>query len=137
MGNSRGLRRLIGACLDHERTLDHESGLVDDDRRVVLSRLAGERARFVERLQALGEPGVRATGSWFGLLRELLRGFWVMAGGPNYGDAIAECRRSRSRTEALYEQAIRRSWSQPILPALIEQRDRIRHERRELLALQF
>lgn len=137
MGNSRGLQQLIGACLDDERTLDHESGLVDDDRRIVLSRLAGERARFAERLQTLGEPGVRATATWFGLVRELVRNFRVIAGGPNNGDAIAECRRSRNRTEALYEKAIRRPWSQPILPALIEQRDRIRYQRGELLALQF
>lgn len=137
MGNSRGLQQLIGACLDDGRTLDHASGLVDEDRRAVLSRLASERARFAERLQTLGEPGIQATGSWAGMLRELVRSFRVIAGGPNNGDAIAECRRSRSRTEALYEKAIRRPWSQPILPTLMEQRDRLRYERRELLQLQF
>src|SRR5258708_18855715 len=97
MRNSQGLQRLIVGCLDDERTLQYESGLVDPNRNVVLSRLANERARFADRLRTLGEPGARATGSWLGGLRELFRGAWVIAAGRNSGDSIAECRRSRDR----------------------------------------
>jgi hypothetical protein len=137
MRNSKGLQRLIVGCLDDERALDYESGLVDHDRQVVLSRLADERAKFADRLRTLGEPGARATGSWRRRLRELLRGVRVLAGGRNNGDSIAECRRSRDRTEALYDQAVKLQWLPPILPTLFEQRDRIRRSRGELLALQF
>ena len=51
--------------------------------------------------------------------------------------AIAECRRSRDRTEAMYDKAVNLPWPGQVLPTLIEQRDRIRHEREELIALQF
>jgi hypothetical protein len=73
MRNSKGLARLIVGCLDDERTLDYESGIVDAARHLVLMRLASERARFAERLRTLGEPGVRESGSWSGCVRALAR----------------------------------------------------------------
>ena len=61
----------------------------------------------------------------------------MLMGGCNSSDSILACRRSCDRTEALYDKALRLHWSQPILPTLLEQRDRIRLSRGELLAIQF
>jgi hypothetical protein len=137
MRNSKGLERLIVGCLDDEHTLDYESGIVDAARHLVLARMASERASFAEHLRTLGEPGARESVSWSGRLRELARSVRVLMGGCNSGDSILECRRSCDRTEALYDKAVRLQWSQPILPTLLVQRDRIRLSRGELLAIQF
>ena len=137
MRNSEGLQRLIIGCLDDERALHYESGIVDHNHRLVLSRLADERVQFADRLRVLGEPGACETRSWRGALRELLRRVRVLAGGRNKSDSIAACRRSCDRTEALYDQAVKLQWSQSILPTLLEQRDCLRRSRGELLALQF
>ncbi len=137
MHNPKGLRRLIIGCLDDERALHYESSHVDLTRQLVLSRLADERAHFADELRTLADPGVRASASWLGRVREWFRMVWVLARGCNSGDAIAVCRRSGSRTEALYSKAIKRQWSEPILPTLLEQRDRIRHSAAELSLLQY
>jgi hypothetical protein len=130
---------LIAACRDDQRTLTYESRFVDDQRRVVLTRLAAERGEFVERLRDRRTPRVdsRATGSWKESLREFGRSVRVLAGGANSGDAIAECRRSRSRTEARYERALELKWPGEILPLLLEQVNSIRQAQGELIALQF
>ena len=137
MRNSKGLQRLIIGCLDDERALHYESGIVHHNHRLVLSRLADERVQFADRLRALGEPGAHETRSWRGALRELLRAVRVLVGGRNNGDSVAACRRSCARTEALYDQAVKLQWSQPILPTLLEQREHLRRSCGELLGLQF
>ena len=135
---SKAFKVLIRACVDDERTLHHECGFVDDSRRVVLSRLAAERTRFAEQLRRLaGTEGADSTGSWRELMRELRRSIRVVAGGPNSSDAVSACRRSRERTEAVYDRVLGLPWPKQTLSTLREQRDRIREERRELIGIQF
>lgn len=134
---SNGLQRLIVACVDDECTLRQETSKVDEWRQHVLSRIASERLQFAVRLRAMGEPGVHASRSWSSFLRQFARRVRVIAGGPNRGDAIAECRRSRDRTEAMYDKAVKLPWPGQVLPTLMDQRERIRREREELIALQF
>ena len=129
---------LIRACVDDERTLHHECGFVDDHRRVVLSRLAAERTRFAEQLRQLaGTEGADTTSSWRELMREVRRSIRVVAGGPNNSDSVSACRRSRDRTEAVYERVLDLPWPKQALSTLLEQRDRIHDERKDLIAIQF
>jgi hypothetical protein len=138
--SGRRLERLIGACIDDERTLRHESRFVGPGRRAELLRLAFERQQFADELRILSEGrrgGSRAGGSFWERLREFARSLRVVAGGPNSGDAIAACRRSGDRTEAHYARAIAWTWSEHVVPTLLAQRSRMREQHDELLAMQF
>ena len=131
------LRKLIRACVDDERMLQHESKLVDARRAEALQRLAHERAQFVTDLERLDSAPRRAAGSWAELLREAGRDAFVLAAGRNTGDSIAVCRRSRARTEKRYEKALEGSWSDDARRVLAGQQRRLHDEASELVHLQF
>ncbi len=137
MTPSKALRKLIRACVDDECTLRHESTLVDPLRADALTHLARERERFVMDLERLAETQQPHDGSWSELSREARRNVWVAAAGPNSGDAIWSCRRSRARTEARFDKALKSSWPAEIQRLLVAQRCRLRDEADELVALQF
>lgn len=137
MDQSKELQRLIVGCLDDERALRYESGLVEGDSRVMLRRLADDRERFADRLRTFGEPGDHASVSTRNRIRELARSLRVLAGGRHHGDSIAACKRSCDRIEALYTEVMQRQWSQAILPTLTEHRSQIRQARGELRAIQY
>jgi hypothetical protein len=138
MKTPAAIRRLISACVDDERTLRHERGFVDPTRAAALARMGRERAQFVDDLERLVGPSrSRATGSWAELFRELGRNLQVLAGGRNNGDAIAACRHSRARTEALYEQAMQRPWQDRMRVVLEGQQRRLEEASAELNRLQF
>jgi hypothetical protein len=140
MRTSNGLKRLIVACLDDERTFRNESRFVHESRRIVLGNLASERAGFAKQLRVAGgasHADDRASRPWSSVLRGLARRIRVAAGGPNSGDAIAECRHSQDRTEGLYDQVVGLPWSKEVLSTLREQRSRIHDVHAELMALQF
>jgi hypothetical protein len=131
------LRRLIRACVDDGRTLRHESKLVDEVRAEALMRLAREREQFVMDLERLAKCEQPHDGSWGELSRETRRNVWVAAAGRNSGDAITSCRRSRARTEAVYDEALQASWPDEIQRVLAAQRHRVHGEADELIQLQF
>ena len=82
MKNANVLRRLISTCVDDERTLQHESKIVDEGRAGTLRRLARGRGKFVDELEQLvGHTQRRASGSWAELLREAGRRVQVVAAG--------------------------------------------------------
>jgi hypothetical protein len=138
MKTSRLLRKLIRACVDDERTLQHERHFVDSGRGVTLTRLARERQQFVVDLAALAEPGQSGPdGSWSELLREVGRNMQVAAAGRNSGDAVATCRHSRSRTEACYDRALQSFWPAEMRCMLESQQGRLHEEADELNRLQF
>jgi hypothetical protein len=137
MKTSDILRKLIRACVDDERTLRHESKLVDAGRAEALMRLAREREQFVTDLERLAEREQPHDGSWAELSREAARDVWVTAAGRNNGDAIRSCRHSRTRTEALYDKALQGSWPDEVLRVLAAQRRRLHDETEELDRLQF
>jgi hypothetical protein len=128
MKTSDVLRKLIRGCADDEHTLRHESRLVDAVRAEALRRLARERGEFVTDLVRLAKCEHPHDGSWTELSREAGRALWVVAAGRNNGDAIASCRRSRSRTEALYDEALRGSWPDETMRVLSAHRRRIHDE---------
>ena len=132
------LQKLIRACVDDERMLQHESKLVDARRAGALQRLAHERARFVADLDRLESRAPRRpTGSWVELLREAGRDVFVLAAGRNTSDSIAICRRSRARTEKRYEKALEGPWSDDARRVLAAQQRRLHDEADELVHLQF
>jgi len=131
------LRQLIRACVDDERTLQHERGFLDGYRSVALTRMARERQQFVVDLEALAVPGQsKPGGSWAELLREVGRNVQVAAAGRNNGDAIATCRHSRQRTEACYDRALQTSWPTEMQRVLESQQGRLHEEADELNRLQ-
>jgi hypothetical protein len=134
---SSDLRRLIRACVDDGRTLRHESKLVDEVRAETLMRLAREREQFVTDLERLAGGTQPHDGSWRELSRESRRNLWVVAAGPNCGDAVASCRHSRARTEAVYDRALQASWPDDFQRVLAEQRRLLHAEADELIHLQF
>jgi hypothetical protein len=137
MKTSPLLRKLIRACVDDERTLRHESQFVDASIAVALRRLAREREHFVADLERVGECQVPGDGSWGELSREAARALWVAAAGPNKGDALATCRHSRARTEALYDKALQASWPDGIRFVLASQQRCLHDEAADLYQLQF
>jgi hypothetical protein len=137
MATSGVLRKLIRACVDDGRTLRNESRFVDPGRLEVLTRLASEREQFATDLERLAKREQPHDGSWIELTREVERDAWVAAAGGNNGDAIASCRRSRARTEAVYDEALQGSWPDEIQRVLAAQRRRLREEADELNRLQF
>lgn len=137
MTNTDGLRKLIRACVDDGRTLRHESKLVDAARAEALTRLAREREEFVATLERLAQSQQPHDGSWRELSREVKRDVWVAAAGRNNGDAIASCRRSRARTEALYDEALQAPWPDEIRQVLTAFRHLLHNEADELIKLQF
>lgn len=138
MKTSKILRNLICACVDDERTLQHERTFADPGRAETLTRLANERAQFVEDLERLGERSQsRPIGSWAEFFRELGRDVWVAAAGRNNGDAIARCRRSRARTEARYDGAMQAPLPDDVRSVLATQRRRLYDEADELNRLRF
>jgi hypothetical protein len=136
MTNSDVLRKLIRACVDDGRTLRNESKFVDPGRLKALMRLASEREQFATDLEGLAKREQPHDGSWGELSREAERDIWVAAAGGNNGDAIASCRRSRARTEALYDEALQGSWPDEIQRVLAAQRRRLHEEADELNQLQ-
>lgn len=137
MKTSSVLRNLIRACVDDERTLQHERTFVDSGRRAPLARMARDRQQFVLDLSALADPGQSGPGgSWGELLRELGRNLQVAAAGPNHGDAIATCRHSRQRTETCYDRALQRSWPAAMQRVIEFQRGRLHADADELNRLQ-
>lgn len=131
------LRRLIRACVDDERTLRHESKLVDEVRAEALMRLAGEREQFVNDLERFAKCEQSHHGSWSELSREARRNVWVAAAGRNSGDAITSCRHSRARTEAVYDEALQASWPKEIRRVLAAQRRLLHDEADQLIQLRF
>jgi hypothetical protein len=144
MTKSTAIRQLIGACIDDEFTLKHESRLVDARRRGVLTRLAQERARSIDELRAArGDTRIARSEerpdsrSWGERLREFIRSLRVFAGGPDSGDAVAECRRSRDRTESAYFRAGSLPWAKEGLALLRVHEDHLERARSALIAIQF
>lgn len=137
MTTSDVLRKLIRACVDDGRTLRHESKFVSDEHAQALARLVGERERFVMDLERFAKREQPHDGSWSELSREAERDVWVAAAGRNIGDAIAICRHSRARTEALYDEALEASWPDEIQGVLAAQRRRLHEEADELNKLQL
>ncbi len=132
------LQKLIRACVDDERMLQHESKLVDARRAEALQRLAHEREQFIADLARLDSPTPRhQPGSWAELAREAGRDVWVLAAGRNTGDSIATCRHSRARTEKRYEKAMESPWSDDVRRVLAAQKRRLHGEADELIHLQF
>jgi hypothetical protein len=110
---------------------------VDGARAEALARLVSEREEFVMDLERLAKREQPHDGSFSELSREAERHVWVAAAGRNIGDAIASCRHSRARTEALYDQALEASWPDEIQRVLAAQRRRLHEEADELNRLQF
>jgi hypothetical protein len=137
MTTSDVLRKLTRACVDDGRTLRHESRFVGAAQAEALARLAHEREQFVTELERLAKGEQPHDGSWSELSREAERDVWVAAAGHNSGDAIASCRHSRARTEALYDEALQGSWPDEIQRVLAAQRRRLHEEADELNKLQF
>jgi hypothetical protein len=131
------LRRLISACVDDECTLRHEFKFVDGACAEALSRLAHEREQFVEDLERLGGSQQAHDGSWSELAREAARNMMVAAAGRNKGDAVATCRHSRARTEAIYDEALQATWPTDTRRLIEAQRERLQAEALELNRLQF
>jgi hypothetical protein len=132
MTTSEVFRKLILACVDHERTLRHESKFVDARRAATLIRLAHERGQFVADLERLGKCPQPHDGSWAELAREAWRGICVTAAGRNARDAISSCRSSRARAEAVYDKTLQASWPLEISSALAAQRRCLQDEAAEL-----
>jgi hypothetical protein len=130
------LGKLIRGCVDDECTLRHEFRLVDGRCAEALARLAHEREQFVEQLERLGGSQQPHEGSWAELSREARRSLWVTAAGRNNGDAIATCRHSRARTEALYDEALQAPWPEDTRRVIEAQRQRLHDEAVELDQLQ-
>lgn len=139
MRSSNAIQTLIDSSRDSERMLRHESGFVDSSRRAILTRLADERGATVEQLQSVhsGRRRGAMSGSWIELFRELRRSLGVAFGGRNSGDAVAACRRSMHRAEALYDRAVRLPLSKEMMDLLLQQRNRVFHANVELTAIQF
>ena len=132
------LQKLIRACIDDERMLQHESKLVDARRAGPLQKLARERAQFAADLGRFeSRAPQRPPGSWAELLREAGRSVFVFTFGRNTGDSIASCRRSRARTEKRYEKALEERWSGEARHVLTTQRLRLHAEADALVHLQF
>jgi hypothetical protein len=131
------LGKLIRGCVDDECTLRHEFRHVEGRCAETLARLAHEREQFVEQLERLGGPQQPHEGSWAELTREARRSLWVTAAGRNNGDAIATCRQSRARTEALYDEALQAPWPDETRRLIEAQKQRLHDEAVELDQLQF
>ncbi len=132
------LGTVIRACVDDERTLQSERRFVDDGRAATLTRLATERGRFVTDLAQLTQSArLPRSSSWAELLREGVRGVWVMAAGRNSGDAIASCRRSLARTEDRYDKALQEPLPLAVRSVLALQRSRLRETEGELNRIRF
>jgi hypothetical protein len=139
MRRFNAIQRLIDSSRSSERVLRHESGFVDGSRRSTLIRLADERRAAVEQLRSVRSRRRfrRAGVSWFALARELWRNLHVALGGRNSGDAVAACRHSMNRAEALYDRALVLGLTETTVALLLQQRNRVRHANVELTAIQF
>jgi len=139
MRSANAVQMLIDSGRDNERLLRNESRFVDSSRRPTLRRLAAECGAAVDQLQLLrsrrGRGGV--SGSWLELVRELRRTLRVALGGRNSGDAVAACRRSMNRAEALYERALALPLPAGTVALLVERQKCIRDANAELVAIQF
>ena len=134
------IERLICACVDDEHMLTRAGRLVDRTRGATLDRLADEREKFIEELKASGrtlhhQPS--SSGSWLGALRVLGLRAWNFTIGGNAGDVFSACRHSQTRTEALFEDALRDDWPGEMRGILTEQHARLRDERSLLIGLQY
>jgi hypothetical protein len=137
MNHSNAIPRLINACLDDERMLEHESRSTQGYRRNVLEDLAEDRTRFVRELRELGY----AESAWHtGVverLRELGRSFRGVLGGPSGADSVAACRRSCRRTASVFDEALDLEWPARVRAILNEQRARLDDSQRSLNAIQY
>lgn len=138
---SSSVERLIDACVDDGRMLEHESRAVRASRREVLRELASERARFAADLEALvGGPGRRGRtnrSSWLELGRELGRSLRGVLGGPSEGDSVAACLRSCRRTESRYDAALVEELPAGVRDVVAAQRKRLGEDHDALVAIQF
>lgn len=138
MNTSRSFGRLIDACADDKRMLEHESRALRGRRSAVLSRLAIERGELVEQLRALAGPDARAhRGSWFEHARELGRTLRGKLGVSTDGDSISACRRSLRRTEEDFDKALALPWPHAVRTVLVEQRARLDAAQDSLVSVQF
>ena len=141
---SSAVRLLIRACANDVNALRHELGNVDAGRRAVLSRLIGERTAFIDELRRARGDIARSGGyshpklmTWSEWWRENVRGLKVLAGGLHTGDAVAECRHSRDRTEAVYLRESHLSWGQGMRELLGAHLKSLKGVDAELLGIQF
>lgn len=133
MNEENTIRGLIRACVDDQRTLLHESKRVGGTLGTTLGKFAHERGDFMTELERLAKrPGRRPSGSLAEHVREAARAIWVLGCGPNQGDAIASCRHSRARTQAHYDQAMRREWPAATRDVLAEHSRRLDGEGQQL-----
>jgi hypothetical protein len=137
MKTSGALTALILACVDEKHMLRHECKFVEPRSAEILTRLAGDRDQFVVDLQALAGSAQTLDGSWAELSREAWRDLWTAAAGRSRGDAIASCRRSRARTEATYDAALREAWPAETRSVIAAQRRRVCASAGDLIQLQF
>ena len=139
MRSSNAIRKVIDACLDDERMLEHESHTVGSRRSAVLHGLAIKRAAFAEQLrQIAGTRGAGSrNGSWTELGRELGRSVRTAVGGPSDSDAITACRRSCRRTESRFDAALALGLPPALHAILVEQRAELDRDMTALVALQY
>jgi hypothetical protein len=134
------IKHLIIACCDDGRVLAHGAALVDGARAVSLRRLARERERFCDDLAREGRTlhhTPRVHGSWVGAIRGALFDARRLATGPNTGDVIFGCRKSQQRVEAVFADAVGRSWPNDLGQVLAAQHQAIAGAREVLIAMQY
>lgn len=133
------LGRLIDACIDDQRMLEHESRALGASRRAVLERLSDERSDVISTLEELDTENQRGarSASWREDARELFREVRTVLGGPSSGDSITACLRSQRRTEELFDETLALPWSVAIRSVLVEQRVRVGDARAELVAIKY
>jgi hypothetical protein len=139
MRSSNAVDKVIEACIDDARMLEHESETVGKRRSQVLHHLASKRAQFVHKLRHVAgrsETGSR-NGSWTELGRELGRSFRLVLGGPSDGDAITACRKSCRRTESRFDAALRLPLPPAVHAVLVEQRAQLDQDMNALADLQY
>jgi hypothetical protein len=137
MRRSTAIGKLIDACIDDRRMLEHESRVVDTKRGRVLETLAGERTRFVEQLRDVARVSRGNLGSWTEVAREFGRTMRLALGGPSASDAVAACRRSCNRTSSRFDEALTLAWPEPVRALLLQQRALLEKDSAALTAIQF
>ena len=139
MRTSNAIDKVIEACIDEGRMLEHESRTVSKQRSEVLQHLATKRAQFVDELQRVGGRSDAGShnGSWTELARELGRSFRLALGGPSDSDAVSACRRSCRRTESRFDAALGLPLSPSVHALLVEQRAQLDTDTKALIAIQY
>jgi len=141
MSHRSAYAKVLNACLDDERTLEHESRLVDEESGGTLARLARQRESFID--VAKLAPATKESGpphprrSLRSTAREIFRSIRVELWGKNRGDSMAECRRANARARDSLEKALDLSWSAEILDLMLSELTNVRRERTELYRLEW